>query len=250
MRPNCGMSVLSTCICLSLLFGQSCLGSALRDCGLKKCSLHDEAVSRIDKHELDRRHIEIEQDSTARAPLGVRKMSSDPSEMFFLEYWQFELHDQKTDVTKSFEPIVRTEDMPVSQTRAIVVRDLASFNSLNASMSMIFLPPFMPHSEEEEPFTNLQDYPRNSLFKRNFQCPTGTNACTSIGEPNSCCATNEVCMKITDTGLGSVGCCPSGQTCAGSVSTCNTAQGYTSCPGTSNGGCCIPDYSCQGIGCE
>lgn len=91
---------------------------------------------------------------------------------------------------------------------------------------------------------------RDVLLKRQFQCPEGTNSCSSIGAPNVCCGASSSCINTSSNGdAGSVGCCPNGKTCAGSVS-CDTANGYTACSGSSNGGCCLPGFTCQGVGCE
>jgi len=106
-----------------------------------------------------------------------------------------------------------------------------------------FNPPISPHISPKE--INLID----KIFKRGYQCPVGTYSCASINQPYSCCASSETCINVPDTGLGPVGCCPKGSTCNGPVSPCDVSQGFTGCPGTSNGGCCIPGYSCDGIGC-
>lgn len=83
--------------------------------------------------------------------------------------------------------------------------------------------------------------------RQNFQCPTGTYACTSIGVPGSCCRTDEICERIPDTGMGVVGCCPSGQECAGRLSGCGSNM--KTCASSQGGGCCIEGYSCSANGC-
>ncbi|KJR83213.1 GPI anchored protein [Sporothrix schenckii 1099-18] len=85
------------------------------------------------------------------------------------------------------------------------------------------------------------------LQRRQWGCPTGTSSCESIGYPYSCCTDNETCYKVTDTGLGPVGCCPAGETCGGAVSDCKSDS--TACPKSLGGGCCIAGYVCQGVGC-
>lgn len=87
------------------------------------------------------------------------------------------------------------------------------------------------------------------LSKRQFACPAGTNSCASIGAPDVCCGSGSNCVNISNSpGVGSVGCCPQGQSCAGPIS-CDTNAGYSSCPNSPNGGCCLPGYACAGVGC-
>jgi len=226
--------------------GQSCSGSALKERDLQVYSHHDPS---LDNHESDliQSKAQAKENSILLAPIGVRKMSDDPGEMFFLEYWHFGSDIRHGAISKAPEPILRMEP---PQAKAIALRESSFADVFSDTTATDLFPAFLPHSIDDEMSLNPRNIPRNSIFKRNFQCPTGTNACTSIGVPNSCCATNQVCMKIIDTGLGDVGCCPSGQTCSGSVSACDAARGYTSCSGSSNGGCCIPNYFCQGIGCK
>lgn len=146
-------------------------------------------------------------------------MSGDPGEKFYLEYWGFEPEEDEMDRYSSWT---------------------------NASLHTSFDRPVRVHSRSTIP--SYLRLPGWHLFeKRGFQCPAGTTACTSIDRPNSCCATGSTCQIVQDTGLGDVGCCPSGQVCAGSLSTCES--GYTSCPNNLGGGCCIPGYGCYDVGC-
>ncbi|KAK0720569.1 hypothetical protein B0H67DRAFT_600026 [Lasiosphaeris hirsuta] len=85
------------------------------------------------------------------------------------------------------------------------------------------------------------------LERRQWACPTGTSSCADIGYPNSCCGTGETCVEVEDTGLGPVGCCPAGASCGGSVQSC--ADGSMPCASDIGGGCCIPGFVCQGVGC-
>lgn len=150
-------------------------------------------------------------------PIGVKKMSIDEGEMFFLDSWIF-----ASDMQESEEPVNITAQA---------------------------LSPLRPHSEKGLFDSLLRFRARDALLKRGFRCPEGTNDCSSIGAPNSCCGTDQNCISIEDTGYGTVGCCPKGQTCAGTI-TCDTENGYTDCPDSLNGGCCLPGYSCQDVGCE
>jgi len=89
---------------------------------------------------------------------------------------------------------------------------------------------------------------RRGLIKRQWACPAGTSGCGAIGFQNSCCRNGETCVQVQDTGLGPVGCCPAGATCAGAVKQCT--DGSTGCGSDVGGGCCIPGFVCQGVGCK
>jgi hypothetical protein len=167
-----------------------------------------------------------------RQPVGVRKMTDQESEMFFLDYWEFEddANEQHT-ITKRSDP--------------------AQYG--NKTLERGLLPPLLVHSDNPAQ-SRLKDripfFERSNLFARNYMCPNGTYSCFEINRPYSCCVTGEVCTIVTDTGLGDVGCCPEGEICNGQVANCDSSAGYKSCPGYTGGGCCIPNYDCSGVGCE
>lgn len=188
-----------------------------------------------------RRALAVQQQLAAQAPAGVRKMSDDEGEMFFLDYWQFDEQRPGDRTLTSNTPAV-ADDIR----RRLTSADEAAAYA-NASTSMPIFPSFPLHADQQQSLRFLR---RSSIQQRAFQCPSGTNSCTAINRPNSCCATGETCMIVRDTGLGDVGCCPQGTACGGQVSACNTANGYSSCPSSLNGGCCIPNYVCQDVGCE
>ncbi|CAK7221743.1 hypothetical protein SCUCBS95973_004603 [Sporothrix curviconia] len=129
-----------------------------------------------------------------------------------------------------------------------------------------YLPPFSIHHEgsdnndddDDEDDDDSTDNASRELFRRaadalvrlqrrQWGCPTGTTSCEDIGYPYSCCSNTEKCYKVTDTGLGPVGCCPDGETCGGAVSDCTSDS--TACPESLGGGCCIAGYVCEGVGC-
>lgn len=186
-----------------------------------------------------KRDIEVQQRLATASPAGMRKMSGDEGEKFFMEYWQFD----DSSLNMASQADVRADSLgPIrAYTPAVVLSNGTAICGL--------LPPVLPHSDKP-PFVHLPRMFGRSLFERDFQCPAGTSNCASIGQPDACCTTGETCISVQDTGSGPVGCCPSGESCGGEVAACNTAAGYTSCSGSSNGGCCIPGYSCQGVGCE
>jgi hypothetical protein len=179
-----------------------------------------------------KRDLGIQQKLNKAAPSGVHKMSDHEGEKFFLDYWQFD--DQTIDFVDM--------DKPPNARRSVSSAALLS----NISTVEELLPPLLLHAESQ------QFVPRffgRSLSERAFQCPTGTNSCASIGYPNSCCATGETCMSLPENVGATVGCCPDGASCGGQIGSCDSAAGYTNCA-NENGGCCIPGYTCQGIGCE
>ena len=164
------------------------------------------------------RGLSVQQRIQKEKPVGVMKMSVDEGEMFMLDSWIF-----ASDVQKRSE-----------------LGDLS--NGIWQAQS-----PLRPVTEEDF-FSRIRI--RDVLLGRQFNCPSGTSSCSSIGAPDVCCGSGSVCINVnSNSDAGSVGCCPQGQTCAGPVR-CDTDHGYSACPGSSNGGCCLPGFRCQGIGCR
>lgn len=188
---------------------------------------------------LIRRDIDIQQRLLQSPARGVRKMSGDPGEKFYLDYWQFELEGNEER---------EMEEDKEGGGNSDVLSSWANTTSLSSWMS--FDSPVRLHDAPTDHGRSrlLARIPGWHLFDtRDFKCPTGTSACTSINRPDSCCGTGSTCIIVQDTGLGDVGCCPNGQTCAGSLGAC--ADGYTDCPNNPGGGCCIPGYACFQVGC-
>ena len=179
---------------------------------------------------LVRKNAELQKRLVEERPLGVRKMTGDEGEMFFLEYWYF---SRDKDTRSQMDG---SSDMDKGS--ALHLREVRESNDGRAewtNTSIIQLqPPFVLHSDQQASLHGRPNrYPRAVLGQRDFQCPGGTSNCASIGRPNSCCASGETCQLISDTGLGDVGCCAAGQ-CSEQVQGCQ--QGYTACPGSSGGG--------------
>ncbi|KAI9693420.1 MAG: hypothetical protein M1820_009296 [Bogoriella megaspora] len=184
-----------------------------------------------------KRSLSIQSQLATQTALVIRKMSPDEGEMFFLDYWQFDLQSSP-----------RLEGpIPIPRRKPTSIVD--STDSAFSNSSDHLFPPFLPHAQSSLHYKQFLRFFRRTIVQRDFQCPTGTNNCSSIQRPNNCCATDETCVIVADTGDGDVGCCPSGSACGGSVSSCDTGAGYTSCPNSPNGGCCIPGFTCQDIGC-
>lgn len=204
----------------------------------------------------DQRDVEARDEPTplVRTPVGVMKMSDDPSQKFYMHYWGYE-----DDVPES-----NTSDIPPARLLRPRDEDEEAILLANSSAAISYRAPFALHTDEIFGLRHLKGRGRipgrdaagaalAALQKRQFECPSGTSACTSIGYPNSCCATDEMCFKIQDTGLGPVGCCPSGETCGGTITGCNSPN--TPCAENEGGdyeggGCCIPNYVCAGVGCK
>jgi hypothetical protein len=181
-------------------------------------------ASHSDYSDIFRRNDEIAQRLSEGAVQGVRKMSPDEGEKFFLEYWSFAGDALAGDERSS----------------AFLERGEVDENEYPAFLTRSF--PFQSASSLE------RSESARGLESRDFKCPTGTNVCTSIGRSDRCCNTGSTCEIVTDTGSGDVGCCPSGETCSGTVGSCSS--GYTTCSQALGGGCCIPGYECVSGGCE
>ena len=177
-------------------------------------------------------------------PVGVMKMSPDPGEKFYMEYWQY-----------GGQP--EPEKEGDSKSSNLRVREQEEESRLLANVSVIenFRAPFALHTQDKDAqelraraVVGRSAAALAALEKRDFTCPSGTSSCSGIGYPNSCCSTDETCFEIQDTGLGPVGCCPRGGSCGGTISVCNSPN--TACPQNLGGGCCIPNYVCAGVGCK
>ncbi|KAJ5794318.1 hypothetical protein N7457_000917 [Penicillium paradoxum] len=162
---------------------------------------------------------------------GVKKMSDDEGEKFFLDYWSF------MDTTASGNLSER------------------SYSDEDAFSPARFMAQSYPFDPSYSSFSDNPDlFPRKSgdsetshLEARNFKCPAGTSACLSIGRSDRCCGSEETCQLVVDTGHGNVGCCPSWKKCSGMIGSCE--RGYTACSTALGGGCCIPGYQCVEGGC-
>ncbi|KAK3685470.1 hypothetical protein B0T22DRAFT_219039 [Podospora appendiculata] len=200
-------------------------------------------------------HLEAHALAQAQHPTAIKKMPPDQGEKFYPEYCAFPDHG-------TFAPPAQAPFAPAAAAaaaaKAIAPRHLAA----NASAQIPYLPPFAPllddDDDEHQEQRIIPAAPGRSIFgraaealarleRRQWACPAGTSNCAGIGFPNSCCQTGERCVQITDTGLGKVGCCPAGATCGGTITSCT--DGNTPCASEIGGGCCIPGFVCQGVGC-
>lgn len=193
---------------------------------------------------------------TQRLPTAIRKMGIDAGEKFLQEYYAFEVEDGVAQVgTEATSAPMPAQGILTPEDEA---RLLAAVNSSTAIIP--YRAPFAAHFYgsqmetlgerdsigEPEGFREAK-WAEVRLAKRDFACPTGTSDCSSIGYPNSCCQSGTTCVKISDTGLGPVGCCPNGESCTGQIACSGDQEG---CSSASGGGCCISGYACASIGCK
>lgn len=189
----------------------------------------------IDAHEIRKREAVLDRIRYGGEPVAVKAMRPDGSEMFWPSYWGFD---------------TAAASLQLSNLR-LEYTDDESQQEGNSSAVLKYRPPFKVHAEALSPHDGRRAARRAlaMLQKRDFDCPGGTSACTSIGQPNYCCGVGEACSSITDTGLGPVGCCPAGVSCAGDITQCNTAAGQSPCPQNLGGACCVEGFKCYDVGC-
>ena len=195
---------------------------------------------------VDKRHSDPQKIARGQQPVGVRKMSGDESEMFFMEYWQIDAKLSDADNLS-----YRDRNRQAIRSHGPDLVESAVLDLQNASIPHTLGAPFALHTERRiisNPLLRRLPQGLSLLGERAFQCPSGTSSCTSINRPDSCCPSGEYCQLITDSGQGDVGCCGQEQSCSQQVAGCQ--QGYSSCPGAQGGGCCIPGYVCVGVGCK
>ena len=150
------------------------------------------------------------------APVAVRKMPPEESEKFY----------------HYSDPFVRRIPGYFSPEEEVSV-----LGARNADSSDLFFDLQAPHYGAPSP----------QILRRQFSCPANHYACDSINAPAYCCSVDEQCIKIQDTGMGTVGCCPNGQKCEGPLKGCNSDQ--VTCNASQGGGCCIQGYMCSANGC-
>ncbi|PGH02211.1 hypothetical protein GX51_04785 [Blastomyces parvus] len=225
---------------------------------------------------LVKRDVEIQRRLAGQSPAGVRKMTEDEGEKFWLDYWYFDGDGDDGDGDNIGRKQQRSR-------RAGRTRDVEDFGRLtgrgpgngpdnhdkvdawmNSSIDSSLYPPFPLHGNIEyrdrgggramsipllgRSLSRRTARDQDRIFgKRRFKCPFDTEPCISINRPNSCCGKGSKCVFVKDTGLGDVGCCGAGDSCSGDLTKC--ANGYSPCPDNPGGGCCIPGYSCVDQGC-
>jgi len=167
----------------------------------------EEAIQAL-KHQHERRHNP--------APVAVRKMPPDESEKFY----------------HYSDPFARSIPDYFS-----LEGDVSVLGARDADSSGLSLDLQAPH----------YGAPLPQILKRDFSCPGNYYACDSINAPTYCCRVDAQCIIIQDTGMGTIGCCPNGHKCEGSLKGCNSDQ--VACDASQGGGCCVKGFKCSSNGC-
>ncbi|KAI9036153.1 putative GPI anchored protein [Aspergillus affinis] len=188
------------------------------------------------------RNAVIQTHLAQRPVRGVKKMSNDEGEKFFLDYWYFEEDAVDGNANTTTERLQERQETATNE-------HLATKEQLDLQpRSYPHHPSLLLNRRDEASDTHGWMAAQFSpLFRRDFKCPANTFSCASIDRPNSCCNAGDTCELVKDTGSGDVGCCPTGQDCSGTIGKCQ--QGYSSCSASQGGGCCIPGYDCVSGGC-
>ncbi|KAJ5420240.1 hypothetical protein N7465_002759 [Penicillium sp. CMV-2018d] len=154
------------------------------------------------------RNAAITSKLAAGPALGVKKMSEDEGEKFFLDYWSFGDDSSSGNISERY----LSDEDGFSPARFV-------------AQSYPFGPAYSLGSDGDSQFLHREnnDSANNLFEKRDFKCPTGTTACVSIGRSDRCCGSGETCEIVADTGHGNVGCCPSWKTCSGMIGSCQSA---------------------------
>ena len=166
---------------------------------------------------------------------GVKRMSDDEGEKFFMHYWHFDTGLPDTEMgnltdTSPYEDGLQDADGEKIRPRSKPLRPALALDEGESWYGYTLPRYFSP------------------LHRRDFECPAGTSGCSSINRPNRCCGEGDTCTLVPDTGSGDVGCCPKGQSCSDTIGTC--PSDYSTCSESLGGGCCIPGYECVEGGCK
>ncbi|KAF4988972.1 hypothetical protein FGRMN_9445 [Fusarium graminum] len=168
------------------------------------------------------------------SPTAIRKLAPNPSDKLLREHLAFApLH------------ILSPREAAAAAISFIDKQD-DELLSRNAT-ERFYRPAFAPHSEESRDTLLRRAAEVLALLERRSSCPEGMNSCSDIDSEVKCCQQGTYCVDVGDAVAGGIACCPDGASCGGGVGAC--PDGSTSCSEALGGGCCIPGYVCQGLGC-
>lgn len=124
---------------------------------------------------------------------------------------------------------------------------ISSLQDQDDASNYTYSPAYAPHSDETEHSVLRRAAEVLALLQRRQSCPTNMKSCFGVGSGVKCCQEGTYCVYVGDVSPGGIACCPDGASCGGGVGEC--PDGSTSCSADSGGGCCIPGYVCEGLGC-
>lgn len=169
-------------------------------------------------------------------PTAIRKMPPDSGAKFFPEY-------------VAFDSASTYDEAPLSPREAVLAARLARDDELlKRGDGGFFRPVFKTHEEAEERSGLRRAAEVLHILQKRESCPSNMASCSKIGFPNKCCFAEEECVKVDDSTVGNVACCPNGIDCSGGVGACPSTA--VTCPADLGGGCCIAGYICKGLGCK
>ncbi|RBR15809.1 uncharacterized protein FIESC28_07210 [Fusarium coffeatum] len=178
----------------------------------------------------------LPQETTAKAssPTAIKKIAPGSSDKLLREHL-------------AFAPlqVLSPRDAAASAISFLDQQD-EEFLKLNGT-ERFYRPAFAPHSEESRDGMLRRAAEALALLQRRSSCPKGMNICSNISPEVKCCQEGTNCVDVGDSVPGGVACCPDGASCGGGVGSC--PDDAASCPEELGGGCCIPGYVCQGLGC-
>ncbi|KAM5364032.1 hypothetical protein ACJZ2D_011711 [Fusarium nematophilum] len=170
------------------------------------------------------------------SPTAVRKLPPNSGEKLLREHL-------------AFAPLRILSPREAAAAAAISFLDEQDDESLALNgTERFFRPAFAPHSEEARDGVLRRAAEALALLQRRSSCPEGMNSCSDIDSDVKCCQEGTYCVDVGDAVAGGVACCPDGASCGGGVGSCPSDA--TSCSEELGGGCCIPGYVCEGLGCK
>ncbi|RNJ53863.1 hypothetical protein D7B24_001271 [Verticillium nonalfalfae] len=189
------------------------------------------------------------QSQQARQPIAIRKLPLAASEKLLPEHFAFA--DSPAIDTDKAPPFLSPREAVLADRLQLSVNE-EQLIALNASdpSSRPYRPAFKLH--EEEGRRDGWDLLRRAaevlkVLEGRQTCPGGMEDCSNVGAPNKCCMNGEVCVEVDNAAVGNVACCPEGAECGGPIGAC--PDGSPTCSTELGGGCCIPGFVCQGVGC-
>ncbi|KAH7358426.1 hypothetical protein B0T11DRAFT_103700 [Plectosphaerella cucumerina] len=183
-----------------------------------------------------------------RFPTAIRKMPLDSSKKLLREHLAFQ--DDAFPTNYEPHPFLSPREAILAARLQLTVEEDLLLATNSSSISRPHRPAFNTH-KEDAPDDGWLLFRRARealhLLQSRQGCPGGMMSCESVGFPNKCCSSDEVCTQVNDPNVGNVACCPAGADCDAPVGGC--PDGASECPAELGGGCCIPGFVCQGVGC-